>query len=445
MTNWTGLDGKNYVVEFKRQPRLSRPFTNWPDNCKLVSIYEGVDFTEGYTLPDEFTYSRGTVAMMELNDGTWRTYGTAEPLMVPGEGLFCPGAYTNYSLSTDFQGFVAGTIGSGGVLASGWLMGGGSTIVCASTGTENGRKFADMTITSASISSGCLFSAHHCGGLSYAANNGDKFTEISAVKITGVHPTHPTNDGTRIRKAIIIGAATYEGESDYIVSIPFESTPVSTVTLVSANVSGNAAIYGTGGYYGNYVGSSIAATFRMYSSNLVNLPFAPADGRMLIPNSSSSAASTSNAAVCSKDLGVTIPCSFMIEFKTPNEITTNGRVLSIGADASNRTIDLYYGATTLNGFANSGGVAQVAAFSAGNVAVNTVYRVACRLENNNFGISFNGGSVVTDVSCDFPAPTKAWLGQYFEGVSQSYTFIRKLVGPVEGAWSDEKLMEMSTL
>lgn len=145
----------------------------------------------------------------------------------------------------------------------------------------------------------------------------------------------------------------------------------------------------------------------------------------------------------SKLTGLNGPVSVYVEGITPATTATGANLFSVDDGSGNNYFHVYREANNQNLVfqAYSGGVIQAFLFYLGPMVEGTQFRVTCRVDDNDFAVCYNGGTILKDASGSKPVSvTKINNGSLWSPTVQKFPAgsITKLL-VVKEAWSDAEL------
>jgi hypothetical protein len=129
------------------------------------------------------------------------------------------------------------------------------------------------------------------------------------------------------------------------------------------------------------------------------------------------------------------------EFRTPPIISGTHTVFSLDDTTADNRIYLHIQTGTLRAVVVTGG-STVADLDLGSASGDTLYKVAFRVQADNFAACLNGGTVQTDTSGGIPAVTTLRLGTNYENTNVLRAPIRSLYSFPRGL-SDADLQEIT--
>ena len=364
--------------------------------------------TDAVTGASLVTFTRASSGTYTDSAGVLQTAATDVPRFdhnpTTGEslGLLVEEQRTNSIANNTMVGAVAGTPGTN---PNFWqyvtVQSNGLTASIVGTGVENGINYIDYRFNGTTVASpaGCGIScvnATAATGQTWAAS---AYWKLAAGTATGITSWQIGIIESTSASAFVTGAfysQTAPTSAALITQRPVATRTLSggaTVGLVSCpffiNVAGNTAI---------------DFTIRIGLPQLEQGAFATS------PILTSTAAATRNASLADLISGAIANNirSFYVEFSSP-AVGTRG-VVSINDNTSGERASVLTSGTDPRLVVQDGGVEQ-ANIDGGTVAANVRTRVAVRINADDFAISINGGTVVTDTSGTLPTVDRLMFGR----------------------------------
>jgi hypothetical protein len=155
------------------------------------------------------------------------------------------------------------------------------------------------------------------------------------------------------------------------------------------------------------------------------------------------AAATRASDVLSYTAGVTYPLQLWSEFERAVDTGTNEFVFVTDNNTSNERAVLRVSAADLGQLLITAGGAAQATIGATTLAINTVCKLAGRVNTNSAQFATNGTLGTEDTSVTLPTnPTLLRVGSDQAGTAQAFNYIRR-IAVIQGAGTDAQLQSMT--
>jgi hypothetical protein len=156
------------------------------------------------------------------------------------------------------------------------------------------------------------------------------------------------------------------------------------------------------------------------------------------------ASATRAADVLTYTAGVTYPIQLWSEFERAVDTGTNEFVFVTDNNTSNERAVLRVSAADLGQLLITAGGAAQATIGATTLAINTVCKLAGRVNTNSAQLATNGTLGTEDTSVTLPTdPTLLRVGSDQAGAAQAFGYIRR-IAVIQGAGTDAQLQSMTS-